>query len=329
MMNNKLLFDEAAEWMLRIQAAPLTEEQQQELQCWCQQSKAHLQTWQKAEKLLRHLNCIPSDYSYILEQGKKSAQYQLAGKLVLILSLGSLGGLFWQSDLKDYATADYATRAGQQKQIQLSDGTQVTLNTQTAIDIDYAKNQRNLKLRYGEILIQTAAEKNQPYRPFIVSNQHANMQALGTVFSVKYLKSQKAQSCVGVIESAVKITLKHNRHQHTVHAGEQICFDAQHFYPQQPLNPNMYAWKNGMLMADQMPLQDLVTEINRYQHGYIQVDASLRQMKISGSFAVNDIDTLARALELSYPIQVKSYLQHYVVNFVPQQSLPSSQQPSP
>ncbi|AOA57756.1 FecR family protein [Acinetobacter larvae] len=310
------LLTEAAEWMVKIQNGPLSPEEQQRLQHWCQQSKEHQRTWHKAQTLMQSLNGLPENYAPILEQSQQFNPYRWTGKLLLLLSVGAVSIFAWTSSWRYQITAEYSTAVGEQKKIELADGTEVTLNTNTALDSHYSATTRQLQLHYGEIMVRTAAEKHRAYRPFIVNQSYADIQALGTVFSVKMLKQHAEQTCVAVVESAVRIRLKQSAAEQTIHRGEQVCFDAQHFYPQQTIETNLYAWENGMYMADNITLQDLIDEMNRYQSHYFYVDSNIRNIRVSGSYPVRDPAALAIALQLSYPVQFQYYLNGYMTRIV-------------
>src|SRR5690606_11580505 len=80
-------------------------------------------------------------------------------------------------------TADYRTATGEQRRSVLADGTQLQLNTASAVDVAYDANSRRLVLREGEILITTAPDP--AGRPFFVQTPQGIVQALGTRFSVR------------------------------------------------------------------------------------------------------------------------------------------------
>ncbi|EPF88114.1 sensor [Acinetobacter gyllenbergii] len=311
-MSQAQILTEAAEWILKIQTAELTETEQCELEHWKAQSAAHQMAWAKAERLLTSLDYFPENGQAVIQAGNHAAQFKWS-KQLLLACFACLGGLVaWQSDYKYLWLADYSTAKGEQKIVKLEDGTQLQLNTDTALDIRYTSQQRTLHLHYGEIQIHTAHEQ-QGYRPFFVETQSAHLQALGTVFNVQYLQNQQQQTCLGVIESAVKVTLNQSQKMTVVQAGEQLCFDDTNFNALGPLDSNVFAWKNQMIMAFDMPLAQLFQEIGRYRHQYIDIDPQLRELKVSGSFPVNNVTDLQAALELSYPIKMdRSFNDHFI-----------------
>ncbi|WP_151716716.1 FecR domain-containing protein [Acinetobacter sp. TUM15071] len=311
-MSQTQILKEAAEWIVLIQASALTDAQQIEFEAWKNQSEAHQTAWLKAEYLLSSFEHYPENGQEIIKKGNQAAQFQWSKHLVVacIACLGSI--IAWNSEYKYLWLSDYSTAIGQQKNVTLEDGTQLQLNTSTALDVRYTPHQRTLRLHYGEIQIHTAKEAHSD-RPFFVETESAHLQALGTVFNVQYLKNKQQQTCLGVIESAVKVTLNQSKKMTVVQAGEQLCFDDTDFKALGQLDPNVSVWKNQMIMAFEMPLEQLLQEIGRYQHHYVDIDPQLKALKISGSYPVNNFTQLQSALELSYPIRMQRHLGDHVI----------------
>ncbi|CAM4144651.1 hypothetical protein F901_02869 [Acinetobacter dispersus] len=311
-MSQTQILKEAAEWIVLIQASALTDAQQIEFEAWKNQSEAHQTAWLKAEYLLKSFEHFPENGHEIIKKGNQAARFQWTKHLVVacIACFGSI--IAWNSEYKYLWFSDYSTAMGQQKNVRLEDGTQLQLNTNTALDIHYTSHQRMLRLHYGEIQIHTAKEI-QSHRPFFVETESAHLQALGTVFNVQYLKNKQQQTCLGVIESAVKVTLNQSKKMTVVQAGEQLCFDDTDFKALGQLDPNVLVWKNQMIMAFEMPLEQLFQEIGRYQHQYVDIDPQLKALKVSGSYPVNNLTQLQSALELSYPIRMQRHLGDHVI----------------
>lgn len=303
------ILNQAAEWVIKIRSTALTLQEQQEFEQWKSQSKQHQQAWQRAQRLMATLQVLPDNMQQILLEGQQQ-HTQILPKLMIITGLAVMVGYFWQSSLYTRWSSDYSTQVGEQKKVILQDGTQLYLNTNTALDVHFTAQQRLITLHYGEISIQTGHEINTKYRPFIVENRDVTMQALGTIFNVRQTQKNH-QTCLSVIESAVKITSKLQRYSHIIKAGEQYCFDQNQI--KQNLEPIQLVWQQQVIMAYEMPLQDLVKELSRYHKGYIHLDSKIAQLKVSGSFPTQDTEKLSYALQSSYPITVQQYLAGRVI----------------
>lgn len=65
------------------------------------------------------------------------------------------------------------------------------------------------------------------------------------------------------------------------------------------------AWRQGLLVAEDMTLEDLIAELNRYQYGYINISDDVAQLKVYGSFPLSDTNRALAMLTTVLPIQVR------------------------
>lgn len=299
-MESQKIFDEAAAWMIKKQSAPFSVAEQEKFELWLNQSPEHFKAWEKAEKLMSMFDQCPRESSQILHDSHFSMKKKIQGGLFAFAFLCVSGSIFWFSDMRYRYFSDYVTAFGQTKSIDLEDGSHIQLNAETALDIQYAKNSRTIRLHYGEVFIRTAVDSLS--RPFLVDTSHAQLQALGTVFNVQYFKKTAEQTCLGVVESAVKVTLKKSKEQYVLKQGEQLCFDQAHFSQKQALDSNHILWQSNRMVASETALAPFIMQIGRYYSQQMEVDPRLSQLKISGNYPTDHFDNLVLALESSYPI---------------------------
>src|ERR1700744_3253189 len=93
----------------------------------------------------------------------------------------------------------YSTSIGETKEVVLSDGSIMTLNTDSPVLVSYSKAARHIRLVQGEALFDVAKNKK---RPFIVTAGDTQVRAVGTSFTVRLLPQQPVQIMVreGVVE---------------------------------------------------------------------------------------------------------------------------------
>ncbi|MDT1842254.1 iron dicitrate transport regulator FecR, partial [Acinetobacter baumannii] len=105
---------------------------------------------------------------------------------VLGLAAG-VGGAAWLAREEGaILLADHRTAPGQRLAVELEDGSRLLLNTRSAVDVRFDAGQRLLRLRAGEILLESAAmHGRRDARPLIVATEHGAVQALGTRFTVR------------------------------------------------------------------------------------------------------------------------------------------------
>jgi transmembrane sensor len=289
---------EAADWLVEMQSAALSPAQQLQFQTWHDQSPVHQHAWLQAQQLQHCLQALsPPLKKQLLEEHPA----QLPKFFILAVLMGSLTVGLYSLQQQAYF-ADYRNSSAQPQQILLADGTHITLNAKTAIDVDYNPQQRSIKLHYGEIFIHTAKDHPPSNRPFLVLGQHGSIQALGTQFDVKQLKHATE---VAVLEHAVRINTQKPQSLQLV-AGQATTFDADQIQAPHALDASAYAWKDGLIVADRMPMAQFAQQIEKYYPIRVDLSPEIKSLIISGTYANNDLEALLSALAQAYHLQRSS-----------------------
>lgn len=96
--------------------------------------------------------------------------------------------------------ADQRTGVGERRQIALEDGSQLQLNSNSAVDVKFDGHQRVIELLQGELWVDVAKDAQ---RPFVVRTDQGTATALGTRYLVK--RAPDGTTVVTVIESTVAV----------------------------------------------------------------------------------------------------------------------------
>lgn len=301
------VFEAAASWYVQFQAEPPTLAEKKAWQLWIDSDPAHLAAWNQVEQLQRHLGTLPQD----LKRRALNAGQQRRQVLKLLLFAAGTGFVGWnvqQHTSLGNVWADYKTGVGQRRNLTLADGSQIQLNTDTAIDVFFDAMQRLIRLRSGEILIQTG--KLGDPRPFFVETDDGRVQALGTRFSVHQLPGATR---VGVLEDRVGIQPADvSAAARILQAGESADFDRRHIGLIQPFASSQVAWSNGQLIVLGARLGDVVDELQRYRRGVLHCDARARDLRVSGTFRLDSTDAVLANLQASLPINVRYFTRYWV-----------------
>lgn len=316
------VLDEAAEWLMRLNASDASEKDNIACESWRKLNPENTQAWARAELLLSKLGSLPPQLSMpALNRSKRNAPFNssrrvVLGKLATLLAVIPAGWSGWQLAETQGLMADYRSATGEQRHIQLADGSHITLNTATAIDVQFDTNQRLIKLRSGEILIETAPDNALTARPFIVETAQGRMQALGTKFNVR---QQGHHTKLAVLEGAVRIEPAKARQtmSRIIHAGEQTSFTASNIDAAKPLDSNITAWNHGMLVADKTRLADFAIELNRYRSGILRVAPEIAHLQVSGAYPIDDTNKALSMLASTYSLQTHMRLGGYWVTLMP------------
>lgn len=314
---NHQALEEAADWLIRLSEGELSDPERAAWECWKISTPERSHAWARAQLLQSKLSGLsPSLAMSALDRPSSPGRRAALGKLAMILAILPAGWGSWKLAESQQWSSDYRTAIGQRRELTLTDGSKITLNTDTAIDVLFDANQRLIHLREGEILVHTAPDIFPLPRPFIVSTQQGRMQALGTRFIVRELQPR---THLAVLEGAVKIELDENRQAtpFIVNVGQQTDFSSHAFSQVTATNSYTAAWTQGMLMADKMRLADFIGELTRYHRGFIRLDPALAELRISGAYPVSDTPRTLNMLAQTYPILVRGHLNGFWIMLSP------------
>ncbi|WEK45130.1 MAG: FecR domain-containing protein [Candidatus Andeanibacterium colombiense] len=198
----------------------------------------------------------------------------------------------WLSDLG----AGAVTATGQSARYHLADGSAVTLNTDSRIDLAFSGTERRVALARGEAYF--AVRKGDP-RPFLVDAGEGHVRVTGTHF---YVRRDADRVTVTVEEGHVRFSGGAGRNAGpalALGAGEQAFLTGHRL--QRQANGDLFtagAWRRGQMVFLDAPLGDVVAELNRYRGGRIWIlSASLRQRNVSGLFKTGDTAEAIRTIE--------------------------------
>lgn len=304
---DRKVFEAAASWYVQFQAQVPTAAERHAWQQWLNSDPSHQAAWNQLEQLQRSLGTLPQD----LTRRALSATQQRRQVLKWMLVLGATGYLGFnvqQHTAVGNFWADYRTRVGERRRIELADGTQIDLNTSTAIDVVFDQRQRLIRLRDGEILIHTGKLGGQT--PFYVETHEGRVQALGTRFTVRQLTGSTR---VGVLEDQVSLSPADiPDHKRLLSAGESADFDRENVRPSRFYRSTQAAWVDGQVIVLDALLGDLLADLARYRPGVLRCDSASARLRVSGTFRLDSTDAVLANLQATLPIQVKYFSRYWV-----------------
>jgi transmembrane sensor len=307
------ILGEAADWLVQLHSGAATEEDHLAIQTWRTRSAQHAQAWQRAQAILGDFRTVPGSIATQTLQrvGRNDGigRRQALTRLGLLLLAGPTAWLAWQEKPWQPWTADQRTAIGEQRQLSLPDGTRLLLNTASSINIAFSASERRVELLQGEVLISTAKDPSPTHRPFIVQTMHGTARALGTHFSVRV---EGAQSQVAVLEGAVELCPDQSSQRRVLNAGEQSAFSHTTLMPVASVDASALTWENGMLLAKDMRLAEVLDELARYRPGMLRCHAAAADLRVSGAFSLRDTDASLRLLSDTLPISVSSLTRYWV-----------------
>ncbi len=297
---------QAAQWFLRLQAATATEQERQACDQWRAADDAHERAWQLAARFSAQVQSIPPAIGRSTLQRPATLNRRATLKaLTSLVVLGSLGASLSRTGVLDNVLADASTGVGERRRITLADGSELHLNTDSAVDIRFSADARTLVLRRGEVFVRTAADP----RPLRLESARGLFQPLGTRFSVR---QEADHDLLRVVEGAVLATPRDAAQAaRRIAAGEQATLTADTV---SALATPVTAvdWVDGVLRVQRMPLAQVLAELSRYRHGWIRCAPEVADLPVSGTFQLADTDAALAALALTFPVRVRYVTRYWV-----------------
>lgn len=306
----------AAEWFLLLKSGEASARDHQRLQQWRDADAAHEAAWQRAQRLDTQLGGMPLALSApVLGRGARADRRAMLKAVAGLLVVPSVAWLAWRTAPHQEWLAEHRTRTGETRLVRLEDGSEVWLDTASAIDVVFGPSERRILLRTGQILVQTAADRvpaGAPgHRPFLVESSQGVLRALGTRFEVRDTAS--GRSHVAVIEGAVEIMpWRMTGPRPVLQAGQQANFSSTNVSLPAPLAAQAGAWSQGVLRVKDVPLDEFLAELGRYRPGVVRCAPEVAGLRISGAFQVRDTGAVLDSLPRALPVTV-TYRSRYWV----------------
>ncbi len=173
---------------------------------------------------------------------------------------------------------EYVTAIGEQRTIQLDDGSVMHLNTDSRVQIHFTPQARQIDLLKGEALFEVTHSATQP---FIVSAGTTVIRDLGTRFDV--YKHDDASTTVAVVDGAVEVD------NTRLSAGEEASVaSGQVMKKPTPDVKRALAWRDRTLSFSGATLADVASEFNRYNKVQIHIEGdAVRERHLSGVFSAD------------------------------------------
>ena len=303
---------EAAAWIVRLHGPHRTSELEAAFRDWL---AAHPENGKQFERVTEawdagsSLPILPASLSVVWSNNRSRRRWIPAAAVLVLCTLAGWGA--W------YAWADpvYTTGVGEERVVRLDDGTRVSLNSGTRIRIAYGVSQRRVQLERGEAYFEVA---NNPARPFIVAAGQREVIALGTVFVIRYDKTQTTVTLfegkvavLPVVESssrdtpAAATTGGHDR-ELILAPGERVTFNpSDNLKLDAPRMEAIAAWRRGEVILDKTPLAEAIAELNRYDKVQLVIDdPGIAALPISGIYQAGDSKGFARAMAKLYDLEL-------------------------
>lgn len=298
----------AARWFAVLQSESASEADREAWRAWLA-APEHARAWQRVEHISGRLEPLAGDRfspaATALLQSRQANRRQALKTLSILCGGGALalaaGAMPWRS-----WKADQRTAVGEVRDWRLDDGSRLWLNTDSAVDIAFEDRTRKVSLFRGELLLQTVADR----RPLMLRTAEGILLARDAArFSVL---QRDGSTQLSVFDGTIEIQLAERGSSGTVTRGQQIAFDSHRIEPGQPVQSGRQAWAGGVLLADNLRLDDFVAELARYRQGYLGCDPRVAGLRVVGAYPLADTERVLEALASTLSLRINRRLPWWV-----------------
>jgi transmembrane sensor len=299
---------DARDWIVRLASGNVSAAELERFKAWRDQSPQHRRAFERERAFWRQLQVLDgkSDGMPPFRSSPGAARAPIGRRAFLIggsAIAASAAAMVAMPRLGVWWTADFTTAVGEQAEIPLPDGSVATLNTDSAIAVDFAPRLRLVRLLKGEVEFGVRHDASSLFR---VAALGGNTDALGTAFSVKAFKGVATvtvrEGRVRVVGPAVPTDLDASMAD-TVElaANEQTSYvSGERPVPASTVDTEaVMAWRDGRVIFEGRPFSAAMAELGRYVPERIVLAPGVRpDVPVSAIFstrnALDAVEALAK-----------------------------------
>lgn len=214
-----------------------------------------------------------------------------------VLALGLLGGLLWWNPA--WRHESHASAPGERRTVALSDGSKITLDAGSHIDVSHRLLSRQVALERGRARFEVTHSR---LRSFHVAADGTDVHVVGTVFDVR---RDGNVVDVAVVSGVVAVSPAQSARRHLT-AGQWLQIHAGRAQsPQTVALSTLDGWLNGRIEFARTPLADALAELQRHHPASIVLEApALANLPLSGVFNTHNTEAALDLLPQILPVRV-------------------------
>jgi len=292
---------EALEWFSLLRQPGCDERQRQAFADWCQ-APENARAYAKLEACWQQLGATARPRPRQVKPRRSRASTWLLAVILLILA--GLAYCYWP--LVQRLGSELHTDSAERRSVRLADGSTLHLDSASALNIDLRERTRQLQLVQGQVYLEIMLDG----RAMQVQVGDARIQVYGS----RLMIARHAAYDELVVFNG-KATVLQGGDQRMVSAGERVTFTDGRIGQVGKLQTRAAdAWRNGLLLARDMPLGEVLERLAGYQGRRVWLmDEQTAARRVNGDFdldhAAQSLDRLAAAQQLS----VYNLLGHWLI----------------
>ena len=216
--------------------------------------------------------------------------------VIAVICAVLVGGGWYAWDNTPRYRLDVATAPGETRLVDLPDGSRISLNFASTLQVRYYPRRREAVLDRGEAFFQVAADAA---KPFTVDSGRSQVKVVGTAFNVR---AAPPRLIVKVLEGKVEV-----RTDRTAPGAQMLVLGANtgiaidpatgRHVPVSAQADTVGDWRSGQLRFRHTPLEEVASEISRYLGKPVVLASSdLAQLPVSAFFTTGAPDAFIQLL---------------------------------
>lgn len=294
------LNEEARDWLVRLSSGKIEERDLADFKAWIDCSVTHRRAFEYERQFWQSLGglsgaSIPTKRKSLLV-GRRSFLGGAAATALVTIAYPRISLLF---------KADFRTAPGEQKLVQLPDGSTALLNTDTAISLSFTAALRSVRLLQGEAQFNATPEGQ---RAFKVVSQSGYSQTDDASFAVMAVDDV---TTVTVLGGAVQVVAPADAVARNGHIEIQLNQQTSYSGNSSPSAPikvdpeTELAWRRGRLIFTGRPFGRAVRDVARYlPEKVILANMEHDSVPVSAAFSTHDALSALQALATTQGLSV-------------------------
>lgn len=319
----------AIDWFMRMRNADTEDPRRSHFEAWLMAHPAHRQAYAEVSDLwhdfdstaqLQSLAAAVAQKEFLEKEQRARKRKNLVAAtlgIMLTVSAGLFGYRSWQAQPVMQMAASAGT--GQIVSQQLEDGSTLTLNAGSDIEITYYRDRRLARLKRGEAIFEVARDED---RPFVVESGPAQVTVLGTRFAVNRL------------QDLVRVSVDHGRVRVEApetagnHLGAAIVLRDGEVAEIRPSGDpqrvsrtatDAFGFARGVIIFDKTGLEEIAETLSRYRPQPVEVrTAANSDVHVTAVIKTVDIEKFLAQLPRVAPVTIESTPQRTLIVERPQ-----------
>lgn len=314
---------QAMHWVRRMASGEMTHADGETLREWARRDPAHAQALAQAHRQWQHLtqaaqHTAASEAAAVCPAPSRKAKAErkpergfdprrrwwlagTAGAFATVAGVAVVGAPLGLLPGAGALRADFSTGTGEQRTVAVASDVSVEMNTRTSVALrpGTASGMPGIDLLAGEAAVDTTLAAT----PFeIVAGAGRTIAHRARV----EVRNVAEKVCVTCVDGAAEVVHTAGRVQ--LRARQQLVYDARGLQSLVNVDANaMPAWRDGYLRFVEVPLGEVLDEINRYRPGkVVLLREALAARPVTGRFAIRSLDVALGQIEHSLELTARA-----------------------